>query len=58
MRSPEAARAGGTSNGLAISLLERCIARNQAQVAQLVAQGLAPATGEHSLDHSSHAFNL
>ena len=47
MRSPEAARAGGTSNGLSISLLERFIARNQAEVAELMAMGLAPATGEN-----------
>ena len=56
VRSPEAARAGGTSNGLSISLLERFIARNQAQVAELMAQGLAPATGNNSSHHSLHAL--
>ena len=49
MRSPEAARAGGTGNGLSISLLERFIHRNQAEAAELIAQGLAPATGDMQL---------
>ena len=58
MRSPEAASAGGTGNGLSISLLERFIHRNQAQAANLIAQGLAPATGvmscSVSLNSPSH----
>ena len=58
MRSPEAARAGGTGCGLATSLLERFIHRNQAEAAELIAQGLAPATGGMQLSVSDSAFRV
>ncbi len=46
MRSPEAATAGGTGNGLSVSLLERFIHRNQAEAGELISRGSAPATGD------------